>query len=187
MKGAMDMTRPIFIEGKRTYLRPLEMEDTEKYYEWYNNPELRRFMMLPFPMTRLGEKDYIERMGKSREDIVFAIVLKKGDRLIGNVGFHRIDRVSRCAWLGIAIGDPAMVSKGFGTDVLKLMVDYGFRTQNFHRIELQVHEFNERALAAYRKVGFIEEGRRREAVYSGGKYHDSILLSILKDEWLKGS
>lgn len=179
------MSRPMFLEGKKIYLRPLELEDSERYYEWFNNPELRRFLMLPFPVSRLQEKEFIERIIRSKEDIVVAIVLKKGDRLIGNVGLHRIDRVNRCAWLGIAIGDPEMVSKGLGTEALRLMVEYGFRTQNLHRIELQVHEFNERALAAYQKIGFVEEGRRREAVYSGGKYHDSILLSILKDEWLK--
>jgi RimJ/RimL family protein N-acetyltransferase len=87
--------------------------------------------------------------------------------------------------LGIAIGDLKMASKGLGTEAIRLMLDYGFRTLNLHRIELFVHDFNERAQKAYKKLGFVEEGRKREALYSDGKYHDEILMAILKEEWME--
>ncbi len=179
------MEKPIFIDGKRIYLRPLDMDDLETFQRWFNNPELRRFLLLPYPITKEGEREILEKMMKSKDDVVLSIVVKKDDRLIGNLGLHRFNRTSRSAMLGIAIGDLSMASKGFGTEAMELMLDYGFKTLNLHRIDLCVHEFNARGIAAYKKVGFVEEGRMRDALYADGKYHDQILMSILEDEWMK--
>jgi len=181
------MARPMFLEGKRIYLSPLEMEDLDRFCGWYNDPKLRRFLILPYPTTKMDEKEFIEKKTKSKEDIVLSIVAKKGDRLIGNIGLHQINRVTRCAMLGIAIADLKMTSKGLGTEAMRLMLDYGFRTLNLHRIELFVHGFNTRAQKAYQRIGFVEEGRKREALYTEGKYHDEIIMAILKDEWLKSA
>ena len=178
--------RPVFLDGPRIYLSPLDMDDLERFYKWYNDPRLRQFMLMPYPTTRTDEKEFIEKMTKGKEDIVLSIIVKKGDRLIGNLGLHRINRVFRSAMLGIAIADPGMASRGFGTEAIRLMLDYGFRTLNLHRIELFVHDFNARAIGAYKKLGFVEEGRKREAMYSGGRYHDEILMAVLRHEWLKG-
>jgi len=178
------MTRPVFLDGKRIYLAPLEMEDLETFYCWYNNPDLRKFLIMPYPTTKLDEKEWIEKRTKGKDEVVLSIVVKRGNRLIGNIGLHNINRVTRCAMMGIAIGDLKMASKGLGTEAIGLMLDFGFGTLNMHRIELFVHDFNDRAQKAYKKLGFVEEGRKREALYSDGKYHDELLLAILKDEWM---
>jgi RimJ/RimL family protein N-acetyltransferase len=179
------MARPVFLEGKRIYLSPLEMEDLDRFCVWYNDPKLRMFLILPYPTTKIDEKDFIERKTKSKEDIVLSIVAKQGDRLIGNIGLHQMNRVTRCAMLGIAIGDLMMTSRGLGSEAIRLMLDYGFKTLNLHRIELFVHDVNDRAQEAYQRIGFVVEGRKREALYSDGKYHDEMIMAILKREWLK--
>jgi RimJ/RimL family protein N-acetyltransferase len=161
------------------------MEDLETFYQWYNNPGLRRFLILPYPTTRIDEKDWIEKKTKGKDEVILSIVVKNGSRLIGNVGLHNINRVTRSAMLGIALGDLDMASRGLGTEAIRLMLDYGFGTLNLHRIELFVHDFNERAIRAYKKIGFVEEGRKREALYMDGKYHDELLLAVLKDEWVR--
>lgn len=179
------MEKPVFMDGKRIYLRPLDMDDLETFQRWFNNPELRMFLMLPYPITKEGEREILEKMMKSKDDVVLSIVMKRDDRLIGNVGLHRFNRISRSAMLGIAIGDLAMASKGYGTEAMELMLDHGFKTLNLHRIDLFVHEFNARGIAAYKKIGFVEEGRKRDGLFADGKYHDEILMSILEDEWMK--
>jgi RimJ/RimL family protein N-acetyltransferase len=175
----------IFIDGKRVYLRPLDMNDLETYYKWFNNPEIRRFLGTPFPITKSDEKDILEKMTKSKDDVYLSIVVKKDKKLIGNMGLHKISRTNRNAMLGITIGDLSEASKGYGTEAMELMIDYGFNVLNLHRIYLGVHEFNERGIKAYKKLGFTEEGRKRDGAYINGEYHDVIMMSILKDEWKK--
>lgn len=64
---------------------------------------------------------------------------------------------------------------------MKLMLDYGFGVLNLHRIELNVFDYNARAMHVYEKLGFKREGVQREALFYDHKYHDSILMSILED------
>jgi RimJ/RimL family protein N-acetyltransferase len=177
------MDKPIFLEGERIYLRPLDMADMETFYNWFNNPELRKWLYIPFPTTKEDEKEFLEKMMKDKDSVALSIVLKGNDKLIGNITLHNINKVHRRAMLGIAIGDLEETSKGYGPEAMKLMIDYGFNTLNLHKIELWCHDFNKRAIASYEKLGFVQEGRRRESYYTDGKYHDEIPMSILRSEW----
>jgi len=85
--------------------------------------------------------------------------------------------------LGIAIGEKAYWNKGYGQDATKLLLDYGFNLLNLNNIMLGVFSFNERAVNCYRKVGFKEIGRRRQARIIGGKKFDVILMDILAEEF----
>ncbi len=179
------MTKAKFLEGKNVYLRPLEIDDLDKFYKWVNDPNIRKYLLLFYPITREQEKEKIEELAKDENNVMLSIVIKKNDKLIGNIALMKIDKIHRSADLGIAVFDLASTSKGYGTEALKLMIDYGFKTLNLHRIELFVFDFNTRAMKAYKKVGFVEEGRERESFYLDGTYHDTIVMSILKHEWMK--
>jgi len=67
-----------------------------------------------------------------------------------------------------------------------LLLQYAFATLNMNRIELTVFEFNEQALRCYRKLGFVEEGRRRQRRFVAGRYWDQLDLAILRTEWQAG-
>ncbi|MBM4249405.1 MAG: GNAT family N-acetyltransferase [Euryarchaeota archaeon] len=182
----MRMRKPVFLDGRRIFLRPIDMRDMERFFRWFNDPRLRRHLLLPFPTTRMAEKEFIERMTKLKDGVVLSIVVKRGGRLIGNVSLFKINGIHRSADLGIAIADLSMASKGFGTEAMGLVLDYAFGTLNLNRVELSVHDFNRRAEAAYRRLGFVEEGRRRQSYYCDGEYHDDILMAMLRDEWKNG-
>ena len=66
---------------------------------------------------------------------------------------------------------------------MELLVEYGFNILNLNRIELEVYDFNIQAIKSYKKVGFLEEGQKRQATYINGEYHGVIIMSILKEEW----
>jgi RimJ/RimL family protein N-acetyltransferase len=66
---------------------------------------------------------------------------------------------------------------------MTLLLEYGFNTVNLNRIELETYVFNVRALKSYNKLGFTEEGRKRQHIWINGKYHDVIIMSILAEEW----
>jgi RimJ/RimL family protein N-acetyltransferase len=64
-----------------------------------------------------------------------------------------------------------------------LALNYAFHEMNLYRLGANVLECNERGLAFIRKHGFVDEVRRRQAVYRDGKRWDWVMLGLLRDEW----
>lgn len=98
------------------------------------------------------------------------------DQLIGFIVIHSIEWNNRAGLLSIGIGDPSFRNKGFGTNALQLMLRYAFCELNLNRVGLDVIEYNKRAIRAYERVGFQQEGRMREAVNRDGKSYDRVIM-----------
>jgi RimJ/RimL family protein N-acetyltransferase len=137
------------------------------------------------PLSRAEEERWVESLASRREDIVLAIEVRAGDQWvhIGNVGLHRIDWKNRTATLGIVIGEREYWGKGYGTEAVRTMLRYAFEELGLNRVELETYSFNPRAIRCYEKAGFKREGVRRQALYRNGKFHDVILMGILRDEF----
>ena len=176
------------LRGERVILGPIKREYIESFLKWFNDPEITQYLVIYRPMTRMAEEEWMENL-KNREDTIhFSIVIPIEDgteKLIGNCGIHRIDWKNRVGEVGIAIGEKEYQNKGYGTEALRLLLDYGFNTVNLNRLELSTYDFNVRALESYKKIGLIEEGRKRQFVWINGRYHDAIIMSILAEEWRK--
>ncbi len=169
--------------GKHIYLSPVCVEDVEKYTKWMNDFEATDYIGQSTNIYTIEkERKFLENCSE-KEDVTLGIVKLDNDKLIGNCGLHGINTVARNATLGIFIGEKEERSKGYGVEVIKLLLDYGFNYLNLHEINLDVYSFNERAIRCYEKVGFKEYGRRRECVYVNGKYYDVISMDILKSEF----
>jgi len=120
---------------------------------------------------------------KNGADVGFSVeTLADDPELVGHVGLFGIGVKDRCGTVGIMLLR-AQLGRGYGTDAMRLIVGFGFREVGLHRIQLGVYSFNPRAIAAYRKAGFLEEGRRREAVHHDGHWYDDVEMSILEHEW----
>ena len=132
-------------------------------------------------VTLQGEKTYLEN--EQNDKNVFAIIDLQTDEMIGTAGLHNIDHINRTATLGIFIGNKNYWSKGYGTEAVKLILDFGFNYLNLNNIHLDLMEFNVRALKCYEKCGFKEIGRRRKCKFINGKYYDSISMDILSEEF----
>ncbi len=173
------------IEAKQINLRSLEMTDLERMHRWINDREITRFLSVRYQMSLAAEEAWLR--GRTAAlmaygDVSFAIETKDG-RHIGSCGLHQATPENRAASLGIMIGEKDCWSHGYGTDAVRTLARFGFDDMNLHRIELHVYDFNERAIAAYRRCGFVEEGRMRDAHYGGGRYIDVIVMSVLRDEF----
>lgn len=167
--------------GDRIYLSPRNTEDTEKFTEWLNDFETTDYLGRSAMLVTLdGEKKYLEE--NATPEATFVIVTFD-DKLIGTVSLEKIDWINRCATLGIFIGDKDYRSKGYGTEAIKLILDYGFNYMNLFNIKLDVMEFNERGIKCYKKCGFKEAGRRRKCKFLNGKYYDLLNMDILRDEF----
>lgn len=91
-----------------------------------------------------------------------------------------IDPHNRSAGVRIAMWDG--FGKGYGTAALRHVLDHAFGERNLHRVDLEVYDFNDRAIHLYEKLGFREEGRLRDALLWDGVFHDAIVMSILSTD-----
>ncbi|SCL87639.1 GNAT family N-acetyltransferase [Sporanaerobacter sp. PP17-6a] len=170
------------IVGQKCYLSPINEEDYEKYTEWVNDMEVAAGLI--FASNLIGpeaEKLTLERL--SIDGYNFAIIDIKKDELIGNCGFPKLDQLNKAGEVGIFIGNKDYWGKGYGQEVLKLLLDFGFNILNLHNISLKVYSFNQQAIKCYKKVGFKEAGRIRESKFIAGKAYDEIFMDILDKEY----
>ncbi len=108
------------------------------------------------------------------------------DALVGFVALFGLEWGNRTAKMAIGIGDARFRGMGYGTEGMRLILNYAFGELNLHRVGLDVIEYNRPAIALYQKMGFQVEGRNREAVYRQGQYYDRIEMGILEREWGEG-
>jgi len=174
------------IYGERIRLRAPEREDLPKFVDWLNDPEVREGISIVLPFSQAEEEIWFDEMIKRpAPEHPMAIEIREADgwTMVGTCGFHEIYWRNRSAEVGILIGDKTRWNLGYGTEVMRLLLNHGFQTLNLNRISLQVFENNPRAIRTYKKVGFRREGVKRQAMYLSGQYHDIILMSVLRSEW----
>lgn len=168
--------------GDNIYLAPIRTEDAEQFVEWLNDFSTTDYIGRSGAVVGLeGETEFLKKM--QTEEANFSIVRLADDQLIGIVSLNRVDHIRRTATLGIFIGDKESREKGYGTEAVRLILDYGFSYLNLNNIELSCLACNERAHRCYLKCGFKEYGRRRQAAFTNGKYYDLIFMDILAEEW----
>jgi [ribosomal protein S5]-alanine N-acetyltransferase len=176
-----------YLIGEKVYLRPFEKEDARFAAPWFNDPEVTRTILIYRPVSVKFEEEFLEKLNQSEHDLVLGIAIKATDKLIGGTGFHQIDFRSRHTAFGITIGDKAEWGKGYGTQATRLMVNHAFKSLNLHRVWLHVYEFNERAIRIYESVGFKREGVLRQECFREGRYWNTIVMGILREEWQPGT
>jgi RimJ/RimL family protein N-acetyltransferase len=178
---------PSPFEGQLIRLRAREPEDEADAYRWMADPDVILWNGVRYPRSRETMRERIEiGAALSYAHARFAVVTLAESRLIGDVAIHAEEPESRCAWLAMTIGDPEYRNRGYGTDALRTACRFGFNVMNLNRLELEVLADNERARKAYAKVGFLEEGRRRKAVFTHGAYRDLIVMGLLREELTGG-
>jgi len=172
--------------GKRIRLRGNERSDIARFVEWLNDPEVRRYLSMSLPVSQAGEEQWFENMLKMPpEEQPLGIEIKEGEGwlLIGNCSIFKINWRIRSAEVGLFIGDKSKWNKGYGTEVMRLLLRHGFGTLNLNRIFLRVDSENKGGIRAYEKAGFILEGRLRAADFRDGRYYDELIMSVLRSEW----
>ena len=171
------------IDSENIYLSPISLDDGPLYIKWLSNPEISNNLHNTSKIFNIvSENDWISNTLKNG-DYIFSIIRKSDDSLIGNIGFNEINNIDRTATLGIFIGDADNQNKGYGSEAIRALIKYGFDVLNLNNIDLHVFDFNERAIACYKKVGFKEYGRRHKSYYLNGVYHDDIYMEILRDNY----
>ena len=171
----------------RIYLSPrwASQEEIEKFANWINDFNVTDFINGSSNLINYeAEKEYLERESKTSDNNKsFNIVELETDRLLGSVWLNTIDPINRRAILWIFIWDDEYRSKGYWTEAINLILDFGFRYLNLHSISLRLLAVNERAHKSYLKCWFKDIWRSREEIFLNWKYHDAIFMDILESEF----
>lgn len=175
------MRNPYLI-GAHVYLRPVEADEATRIVPWFNDPEVSRFLRRYRPLSVTEEVEFLQKLRGSDTELVLGIALRETDDLIGTIGLNNIDARNRHAAFGIGIGDKQYWGKGYGTEATGLIIRHAFQTLNLNRLWLHVYEFNTRALRVYEKLGFQIEGRLRQDAFRDGRYWDTIVMGVLREE-----
>lgn len=178
------------IQGRGVRLRRVEREDLPRFVDWMNDAEVREHLSLIFPQGLAQEERWFAGMLDAEPALqpfaIDAALAEGGDRPwthIGIVGFQALDWRNRSGEVGIFIGRKDLWGRSYGTEALRALLDWGFGELNLHRIHLKVFEDNVRGRRSYEKLGFVEEGRLRQDRFHAGRYRDTLVLGLLREEW----
>src|SRR5712692_6400138 len=156
------------IIGDKVALGPHRRDLIPVYLRWVNDFAVTRTLGIGIrPMTVEAEEKWYDGIATNERDVGFVVYEKATLRPIGSTGLMQIDHVHRGAEFGIIIGEKECWGKGYGTETARLVLDYGFTVLGLHNIMLRAFSHNDRGLRAYRRAGFHEFGRRREAFRLG--------------------
>lgn len=170
--------------GKLVELRPVHPEhDLEDIYCWVNDLEVNRYTNALPPLSIGQETEFVNNLGKSKTDVVFAIQTIEQKEFIGLMGIHRISFIDRVGTTGAMIGKDRFRGKGYGADAKMLLLHHGFHRLNLHKINSSTIAFNGRSQAYLKKTGYKQEGVIRCVHYRDGKYWDQVLFGILREEF----
>lgn len=178
------------LKGRLVRLAAFDPEEMSKAFpRWYRNSEYARLLNMsshPMQSSRATAKWMEEEVGEiSVASYFFSIRALAEDTLIGELGLDVVDWSGRDAFVGLGIGEPDYWSKGYGTDVMNVLLRYAFTELNLKRVSLGVFEYNPRAIRSYEKAGFRREGRLRQMLNREGRRWDNLYMGILREEWLE--
>lgn len=175
-----------YLLGEKVYLRGVEKEDLGKFVSWINDSEVTYYMFMgdrPAHLELLIEQ--WEKEIKNPNEVVFAVIDKKENIIVGSAGLYQINWISRASEYRIIIGDKRFWKKGYGTKIAELLFRYGFEKLNLNKIWLGVNSENSAAVRSYEKAGFIKEGILRQEIFRNNRFYDAIRMSILREEYEK--
>ncbi|WP_019156027.1 GNAT family N-acetyltransferase [Robertmurraya massiliosenegalensis] len=172
------------IETSRLRLRELNVQDATRLYHYLSKKNVVEHYDIEALTSYQEAVDIIENLFfryQSRRQIRWGITLKGEEELIGTCGFHSLDEQHLKVEIGYDL-DSEYWGKGYMTEAVGKVVEYGFNEMELNRIEAFYFPLNYASKRVLEKNGFIEEGLLRKRFYSKDKYMDAFICSILKED-----
>jgi diamine N-acetyltransferase len=170
------------LHGEHVTLRAFRSEDLPLLNAWANDLETELLSGGAPPTPRAQEHTAALWERRQGDNTSIDFIIEADGKVIGECGLFAPDAIARTVEFGITLGDKDYWGRGYGSEATALAVDYAFTHRNVRKVHLDVLANNPRAIAAYTKVGFVEEGRRREHVWNGGGYVDLVLMGLIRPQ-----
>ena len=172
------------IHGKKVIIRAIEETDLEVMQKAINSAELEEMENgYSFPVSMQAQRKWFET-NASATDRNVKMIIEYDKKPVGYTNILNIDWKNRVAHTGIKIFSTEYRNRGLGRDSVMAIMRFAFEELNLNRLEGYIIEYNKPSYALYvEKCGWKVEGRKREFVYKNGKYHDLIMVGILKSDY----
>ena len=174
--------------GSNIYLNAINKEDLPQLMNWRNLPEYRKHFREYRELNMDMQMRWYESkvLGDSSTEM-FAIRLNETGELIGCCGLCYINWVHRNADLSLYIGwrKSYIDDEGYAEEACRLLFDYGFNELGLQKVWTEIYVFDKKKFDLYKKLGFSVDGELRNQYFYDGKWWNSYMLSLLKDEWRK--
>lgn len=175
-----------FIEGKYVGLRAPEERDLEEWYQWFNDPEITIYTQHGvFPNTLDKEREFWLSKQNDPNTLLLLSFRKKDHKLLGVVSLQNIDWVCRKAEFALIMGAKELRDLNTTLETAYLIIKHGFEKLNLNRIHAGAHEKLASWFELLKRIGFNEEGRFRQDMFTNGKYYDVIRIAILAEDFFK--
>lgn len=175
-----------YMFGENVMLRDYRQDDLPHIRKWVNDRKTTEYLsaIFWFPQSEIDTSEFLNRAMRSAPNAAYFVIADvKDESYIGQMDIFEINWKIRLGKLGTVIGNEAKRGKGYGTEALKLMLDYAFGVLGLERLELDVYADNKRAVRCYEKAGFVHEGTRRRAAMVNGKHADVHIMAVIKADW----
>lgn len=172
------------IHGKNVVLRAIELEDLAALHRWSNDPEIQSQLGgWHFPLSKRSLATWVETFRHDGVDQRFVIeVPEKGP--VGIVSLTSINWKDRNAFHGVLIGERDQQGKGYAAAAVIAIMRYAFEELGLQRLDTTIVEYNTGSLALHKeKLGWTEEGRKKDAVYRKNRHWANVVLGITRDEY----
>ncbi|HEU5054396.1 MAG TPA: GNAT family protein [Hanamia sp.] len=186
-----DTTKEYILQDERVLLRPLKLEDYENLFPFsMNEPDLWKYSLV----TAAGETNlanYIDialEARTARKEYPFIVFDKIKNQYAGSTRFYDINLPFKTLQLGYTWYGKEFQGTGLNKHCKFLLLSFAFEDLGMERVEFRADNNNERSIAAMKSIGCKVEGvlRSHQPTRHPGVRRDSIILSILKDEWFGG-
>ncbi|HSM63670.1 MAG TPA: GNAT family N-acetyltransferase [Gillisia sp.] len=183
----MEFKNEIILENDIALLRPLKKEDISLLKEFsLNEPELWKYSLTPANGLE-NLKNYIDQALREKElktSYPFIVLDKRTNKIAGSTRFYDYRKAHKTVQLGFTWYGKEFQGTGLNKNCKFLLLQYAFEEMDLERVEFRADATNIKSIAAMKSIGCIEEGILRSNCAAPKGRRDSIVLSILKDEWL---
>jgi len=178
-----DSSAPVYLSSKRLELSPPEPADAEVLALWLNDPEVWVPYGMDAPTSIAEERRWISEQALKSDEINLMIRSAQDHCPLGLVGLRNIDGINGSARLGVLIGTAENRGRGIGSEATRMLLEHGFSFLNLRRINLCVLASNQPAINMYTRMGFVQEGRERQAQLRAGNYVDRLHFGLLSSDY----
>ena len=171
-----------YLESERLLIKPVEEEDIYQLLEFRWDKDIMKYLIHD-PISKQQQLEWFRNL--SKKDLVLSIFLKgeEGLELVGTIGLYNINWVHRLATWRIRLS-PVVQGKGIGYEASSMVLEYGFKTLNLHKMQSSSFADNKAIVKLLQKLGCKEEGLLKSHFYNDGEYLDVILFGLHKSDFL---